>query len=360
MLLADLGADVVFVERPEQPDPTRLEPGFFAALNRGKRAIALDLKTDEGRDAFLALCRDADVVLEGFRPGVVKRLGVDFETVRACQPEITYVSISSFGQDGRLRLKPAHDLIFLALGGLLSAFVDHGIAELAPGLSLEAADLVSGLYATIAVLLGVSSNPRGGFFDVAMFDSLAYTLAGRLGPLLNSDGASAGDIAYPSYGLFETSDRRWLALGIEQEDHFWRRLCSATGLTELAEITAVERRAQAPVLRARLAAAIGSRELGAWARALETADVPHAPVLTTAEAADQGQLDARGMIVVDSDGVRHLVQPIQPRPAPRNPIRAAPNVGEQTLEVLIEAGFTESEVESLLRSRALGVGSRDA
>jgi crotonobetainyl-CoA:carnitine CoA-transferase CaiB-like acyl-CoA transferase len=342
VLLADLGADVVQVERPDGGDPARVFPGHFAAVGRGKRSVALDLKTPAGRAACRALVDRADVLLEGFRPGVLARLGLDPAELTAAHPELVVVSISGFGQDGPHRDRPAHDLSFQALAGLL----DAGAPEV-PGVAL--ADVVSGLVAALAALAGLAGRAtggRGGHHDVAMLDALLAVAAPRLQPAL--DGTPPDTLGEdPGYGLFATADGRWLSLSIAFEDHFWRALCAALDLPELAGVTGPDRVARRHELRGRVAGRIAEHDLAHWEDAL--GGVPAAPVRTPAEVLDDPHVAARGLLS-RVDGRTFVRQPVTVDGHGPGPVRGVPGLGEHTAEVLREGGVTGDTLAAVLAS----------
>ncbi|TCK27541.1 CaiB/BaiF CoA transferase family protein [Pseudonocardia endophytica] len=332
MLLADLGADVVQVERPAGGDPARAFPGHFAALGRGKRSVALDLKTEGGRIACRALVDRADVLLEGFRPGVLARLGLDPAELTVANPGLVVVSISGFGQDGPHRDRPAHDLTFQALAGLLDP-----AAPAMPGMAL--ADVASGLFAAVAALSGLAgrgTSGRGGHYDVAMLDSLLAVAATRLVPAAN--GMPPDELGEdPGYGLFATSDGRWISLSIAFEDHFWHDLCVALDLPDLADVPGAERIARRAELRGRLGDRFATYDLAHWEIAL--AGVPCvAAVRGPAEVLDDPQLADRGLLA-RVGGEVFLRQPLVVDGDLPGPERGVPGLGEHTDEVLREAGI---------------------
>ena len=338
MILSDLGADVVLVERPQGGDPARQFPGFFEALNRGKRSVVIDLKAPEGRQAFLDLAADADAVLEGFRPGTAERLGVGYEAVRAVKPDIVYVSISGFGQDGPYRLRAGHDVSYQALSGLL-----YERAELAdPGLppSVLVADLSAGMFAALAVVTGWLRRERhaeGSYIDVAMTDGLVSWMTSHLHPLLNDLG-DPGLPAEPAYGLFHTADGRVISLSIAHEDRFWNRLCELCGMLDAADLSGVERRADVGRLRARLAGAMLTRPRDEWQLLLDEAGIPAAPVHDLHEVVSDPQVAARGLIREvpaqgDKPGRKYVSQPLRISGIESGPHSHAPDLGEHTEEI---------------------------
>ncbi|MEJ2864770.1 CaiB/BaiF CoA transferase family protein [Actinomycetospora flava] len=341
LLLSDLGADVVQVERPEGGDPARAFPGHFAALARGKRSVALDLKSDAGRSACRALVDRADVLLEGFRPGVLARLGLDPAELTGTNPGLVVVSVSGFGRTGPRRDQPAHDLTFQALAGLLDP-----ASPAMPGLAL--ADLAAGLFATVAALTGLAGRAtggQGGHYDVAMLDAVMALAMTRLVPAANGMAPDRlGDD--PGYGLFATADGGWVSLSIAFEDRFWRDLCTAAGLPDLADVPGADRVARREELRGRLAGRFAEHDLAHWRTVLD--GVPCTAVVRGPdEVLADPQIDARGLLA-PVGGQRFLSQPLVvdgERPGPR---RGVPGLGEHTAEVLGEAGVDADTLAAVL------------
>jgi crotonobetainyl-CoA:carnitine CoA-transferase CaiB-like acyl-CoA transferase len=350
LLLSDLGADVVQVERPGTGDPSRAFPGLYQALNRGKRSAALDLKDPDGVAACAALVAGADVLLEGFRPGVLARLGLDPADLARAHPALVQVSVSGFGQTGPYRDRPAHDLSFQALAGLLDP-----AAPTVPHLAL--ADVCSGVFTALAALCGLAgraSTGRGGRYDVAMFDTLVSFIATSLVPAANGTGPDTLGLD-PGYGLYPTSDGRWLALSIAFEDHFWRALCAATELPDLAAIPAAERASRRDELREVVAARLATRPLRHWEGLFVDAGVAHGAVQDLDELLADPQLAARDLLqsIPTADGPRRYVrQPLTVDGTAPGPVRGVPAVGEHTREVLAEAGLDRPRVEQLLAGGA--------
>jgi crotonobetainyl-CoA:carnitine CoA-transferase CaiB-like acyl-CoA transferase len=358
MVLADLGADVVLVERPGTGDPARAFPGFFDAMARGKRSAALDLKRDAGRAAMRRLIAGADVLLEGFRPGTMARLGLGPEVLLQDQPGLVYVSVSGFGQTGPHRARPGHDLTYQAEAGMLYEHLPPSPPPPAPAVALG--DLSAGMFAVQAVLLGLvgqSRTGRGGYFDVSMADCLTTLLAAHAGPVLNASGPP-GFPYEPGYGVFVTSDGAYLALGIVHEDPFWRALCDVTGLDAERDLDASARRADHERLAGLLAAAIARRSAADWEQTLSAADVPYGRVRSLAELPGTAQSRARGLFT-SPDGPTGAVDVRQPLvidgTAP-GPARGVPALGEHTVQVLGESGLAADMIAELLASGAAADG----
>ena len=292
-LLAELGADIVKVE-PPGGDPMRVYAGLFDTLNVNKRSIVLDLKGDEGRSRLLDLTADADVFIEGFRPGVAARLGVGYDDVRAVSPSIVYCSVSGMGQRGPLTLVPGHDINYQAWAGVLAP---DGGPPVVP--AVPVADLAGGMAAAFAVCAAVIRRLRTGEgerIDVAMSDVLAtWTGAARA----QAQGVDSAAHGVPGYGTFEAGDGRHVALGVLTEDHFWRPLCDVLGLTDCRDLSFGQRMARVVELQGLLADAIAGRPRDDLVTELLAADVPAAPVLDRSEMLATAHFRQRSVVVAD-------------------------------------------------------------
>lgn len=342
LILGDLGADVVQVERPQGGDPSRMFPGHYAALNRGKRSVALDLKTPAGLTACRALIARADVLVEGFRPGVLGRLGLSPTDITTDHPRLVVVSVSGFGQHGPYRDRPAHDLSFQAMAGLLDARTPT-----VPPVAL--ADVAAGLFAAIAALTGLAgraSSGRGGHYDVGMFDALTSFVATRLVPTANEMPADTLG-QDPGYGLFATSDGRWISFSIAFEDHFWRALCVQLGLHELADLSGPERTARGEEIRAALSRRVAVEPLAHWERVLPAAGIAYGAVQDLAGLVTDPHVRERGLLQT-LEGHQYLRQPLVIDGTAPGPRTKVPGLGEHTEEVLREAGMPEETMSAVL------------
>jgi len=307
-LLVEMGADVVKIE-PPGGDPMRVFPTLFAVLNAGKRSAAVDLKERAGREAVLAVARDADVVVEGFRPGVVRRLGVDDEAVRGVNSSVVYCSISGYGQDGPLIELRGHELDYQAWAGTLEPRPDQE-APVVPRPPI--ADLAGGAYAAMAIcaaLVRRSASGDGELIDVSMTDVLA-TWTGAVPPLTLPGGQPVGG-GVPGYGTFRTADGGWLAIGVLSEDHLWERLVAALGLADAAPLSFPERLALTGSLEDRIAAAIAMRDRDELVAELMAAGVPAAPVLSQAEMLEAEHFRRRGTVAAGRDGGPVMQHPLR-------------------------------------------------
>ena len=320
VMMADQGARVIKIE-PPAGDPVRVQAPFesgqsvwFANLNRGKESHVLDLKVEADKDRLRAICRQADVFIESFRPGVMKRLGFDYEAVRAMNPRIVYCSISAFGQEGSLSHHPAHDLAVQALAGFLSVNDGPDGTPVVPG--APSADLAGGLTALSAVLMALFARERTGqgeFIDCAMFDSLLPWCAHHAGtaiaggePPRSRSQRSLGGAAL--YQIYRTKDGRHLVLGA-RETKFARNLLGALGRLDLLPFAEAEAGRQEPLI-AFLQEVFATRTRDEWVTWFLDKDVAFAPVLDFREALAAPIVAERGLLI-EAQGRHHLAPPIR-------------------------------------------------
>ncbi|WP_367065181.1 CaiB/BaiF CoA-transferase family protein [Oryzisolibacter sp. LB2S] len=353
MMLADMGADVIVIDRADQAAAAARYPR--AATNRGKRSVALDLKSEAGRDAAWALIASADALIEGFRPGVMERLGFGPEAAAARRPSLVYGRVTGWGQSGPLAQAAGHDINYVALTGVLSTSRREGQAPVVPPTIVG--DMAGGAmflaFGLVCALHEARASGKGQVVDAAMIDGVAAmsTLVHQM--RFNgfwSDDARRNLFANssPFYEVFECADREHITLGAI-EPQFYAELLRRLGLDDVNPAGQYDHRSW-PALKQRVAARIKSRSRAEWQALLEGTDVCFAPVLSLAEAAEHPHNAARGLFV-DVEGQR------QPAPAPRlsrTPARApslGARCGEHTDEVLAELGL---DGEALARLRAQG------
>jgi CoA:oxalate CoA-transferase len=311
-LLADLGAEVIKVERPDGGDPARtLVPATFAAVNRGKRSVTLDLRQDADRARLYALVRTADVFIEGFRPGVAARLGASYEQLAALNDRLIYCSLSGYGQSGPARDLPGHDLNYLGVVGALDAPDEPGTPP-RHWASVQMADMAGALFAAnaiLAALLRRALDPAGGagaYLDVSLAGAALSLMSSRLSAArLLGDDLTARLLRGGGYRAFVGSDGRAFTVGAI-EDAFWRRLCIAIGRPDLADdpawATFAQRTRGAAQLDALLAAEFAGRPRDAWIALLRAADVPVGPVNAPSEVEHDPFVTASGLLLADDAG----------------------------------------------------------
>jgi alpha-methylacyl-CoA racemase len=358
MLLADLGADVVRVDRLEPSGlGVPMEPRFDVH-GRNRRSVAIDLKAADGRAAVLRLVERADVLIEGFRPGVAERLGLGPADCHARNPRLVYGRVTGFGQTGPLAQAAGHDLNYIALTGALHAIGPAAGAPVPP-LNLVGDYGGGALYLAFGLLAAVyerQSSGRGQVVDAAMVDGAASLMSLFNGlRAAGAWGAPRGenllDGGAPFYGVYETADGLHVALG-PLEPKFFAEFARRVGLPEHF-VRGQHDRALWPAMRAAIADIVRTRTRDAWCAQLEGTDACFAPVLTLDEAPAHPHALARASYV-RVDGVT------QPAPAPRfdrsvpQTPRPAPEVGAHTAEVLAEAGFDAAQVQALRDAGVIG------
>ncbi|HBO69989.1 MAG TPA: carnitine dehydratase [Deltaproteobacteria bacterium] len=375
LMMADHGADVIKVDEPvprvRNPFAGE-EPGMSPAdryLNRGKRSLTLDLKTEQGREIFRTLAAWADVVVEGFRPGVVRRLGVDYETLSGVNPRLVYCSISGYGQTGPMRDVAGHDINYISWAGILGMC---GARDGEPAVPpVQIGDLFGGammaLSGILMALLSRRSTGAGRWIDVSMTDGAAaiwslHSAACLAGMSAPERGNMMLTGMFPCYGTYRCADGKHISLGA-LESWFWERLVDALGREDLREGQYAVGETGARV-RKELEGVFASRTRDDWIGFFEGRDVCISPVLDLSESLSSPLLRARGMVVeVGSPLGGSDLQPGRPLkfldpegkeapdPCPTFP-RRAPRLGEHTEEILREIGF---DAERITRLRESGV-----
>lgn len=368
MLLADMGADVVKVEAPNVGDYLRAMPparqgvgGRFLALNRNKRSLVLDLKTEPGRDALLRMAERADVIVESFRPGVIDRLGVGYEALRARNRKIILCSISGYGQTGPYRDRAGHDLNYISLAGVLAM---GGVRDGAPGMpGVQIADMAGGaLWSSVGILsalLGRERTGEGAHLDIAMAEGALALLAAELGSLEceQEDGAprpSRGNQVLNGglacYRVYRAGDGKYLSIGA-LEPKFWLALGRALGRkADMSELVAPPARQEA--IAAELAAIFETRPRDEWVAILAEHDCCVEPVLEMDELAGHPLHQARQVFfTMDDPALGPVTQVRTPLGTPeiRHPV---PGLGAHSREVLAEYGFDDAEIDGLAGPRA--------
>lgn len=357
--LADLGADVIKIEDTGAGDYARTmgegadgTSWFFRAVNRNKRGLRLDLKQPEGREVLLRLVASADILIESFRPGVLDRLGVGYEILRARNPALVYCAITGYGQDGPWALRAGHDLNYIAQAGVLE---QTGTADGPPAIpALQIGDLLGGAMSAVAAILAALHQARatgqGSFVDVAMAESV---LAHNLFPLFSHAAGAApargADLltgGHANYAVYRTADDRYLAVAA-LEEKFWQLFCDAVGKAAWKSRYA---ETADPALQREVASVIGQRPLSDWASLFDVVDCCVTPVLTLAEALDHPQFRARGM-AVPADGMTQLAPPFRISGWSFAVERTAPEAGAHSDEVLASIGYSADDILRLRQSR---------
>ncbi len=356
MVLCDLGADVIKVERPGVGDVARRtapiingESAYFFSVNRGKRSMTLDLKSERGRDLFLRLVDKVDVVMENFTPGTMERLGLDYAKLLERNPRLIYAATSGFGQTGPERFRPALDVVVQGMGGIMSITGEPDGPPVRPGASLG--DITGGLFTAIGILAALQERERSGhgqMVDVSMLDCqisvlenafVRYFATGQVPkPLGTRHPAATPFQAFPTKDGYIVLALSW---GVENQ---WELYCATIGRLDLID----DPRFDTPALRTEhhgelepmLIEAMRRRTTAEWLREFDSIGLPCGPLNNIAQAAEQPQVKARGMLVeVEHPVIGKLPLPDTPVKLSRTPGRirgASPALGEHTDEVLRE------------------------
>jgi crotonobetainyl-CoA:carnitine CoA-transferase CaiB-like acyl-CoA transferase len=350
MLLADLGMDVLTVCSPTDPMGMGIP-----LLARSKRSLTLNLKEPDGQAIFHKLAREADVVLEGGRPGGAKRLGVDYETLRALNPRIVYCSISGYGQDGPYRNRVGHDVNYLGFAGVIDVTGNETGVPAIPGVQI--ADIGGGAMMAVAgilaALLAREQTGTGQFVDISMMDgAVAWQVVNVMNLLAQGieprRGATMLTGRYPCYAVYETADGRHVTVGA-LEPHFWRNLCVQLGMPECATKQFAEG-AEREEMMARFREKFREKTMADWLAQLADLDICFGPVATVSEMLDDAQVHHRQMVleIEDRKGERRrtLGNPIK-LSATQSEIRLPPELGEHTDAVLTTLGYTDEQIVDL-------------
>jgi crotonobetainyl-CoA:carnitine CoA-transferase CaiB-like acyl-CoA transferase len=366
LLLADLSADVVKLEEPGRGDYMRWSPPLVGdesaahrALNRDKRSITLDLKSEEGAAALRRLVRSFDVLVESFRPGVLDRLGVGYEALSSADPSLVYCAITGYGQDGPYRDAVGHDINYMGYGGALAMTGPAGGDPVVPG--VQVGDLggggLLGAVGILAALLERERTGRGRFVDTSMLDGVVSWLSIHAGTFLatgdrlrGGEGPLSG--AYACYGVYRARNGRHLAVGA-LEPQFWRALCETLGCPELVDHQYGPSDKQAE-MRRRLQAAFAERDRDEWLEVFAGVEACVGPVNDLSETFADPQVRHRGMVAEVEGEPVGAGPPLKLSGFDRGELRRAPRLGEHTSEVLLGAGFTDEEIAALRESEALG------
>ena len=362
MFLADFGAEVITVETPRN-DPNLpavftddLSPRYLA-LNRNKKSLAINLRVPDGKEVIYRLVKEVDVVVEGFRPGTMEKLGLDYDTLKKLNPQLIYCSLSGFGQDGPYSLRPGHDVNYLGLSGILDltrgkdgnpVLIGTQVADLGGG----ASQAVMGI---LLALLARQSTGKGQCVDISMFDGIIawhwtagteYLIKGKLPRRFLGES--------PAYNIYRCKDDKHITLGI-MEPWFWERFCRA--IKKEGFIPYMEASEKSTEIIAELEQLFSTRNRDEWIKLLSEIDIPYGPVNTIGEALADPQTQHRRMVLEVGHPrvgkLKLLGVPIKLSETPGEIRTSAPAYGEHTAEILRELGYTDADLKRLRETGAI-------
>jgi crotonobetainyl-CoA:carnitine CoA-transferase CaiB-like acyl-CoA transferase len=377
--LADMGAEVIKIERPGSGDETRSYAPFiaseggastrstyFLSANRGKRSVAIDLTVEQGQELVREIADRSDIFIENFKVGSLAKLGLDYKTLSARNPRLIYCSITGFGQTGPHRDRPAYDLVVQAMGGMMSLTGERDGEPMKSGIALV--DIITALYATTAILGALHErehSKRGQYIDLALFDVQIATLANQAASYLMTDHVPErygnAHVSIVPYGAFPTRDGRMI-IAVANDSQF-QRFAAILGLPELGadprfqtnEARVKNRQQLIPMVEERLRA----RSTREWVVDLDREQVPAGPINTLDAVFDDPQIAARDLLLEfqsgGTDRVRVVGNPIKFSRTPISQTIAPPFLGAQTDELLSELlGKSEDTLRSLREAGAIG------
>ncbi len=357
LLLADLGAEVIKIEAPHEGDPVRTLPPLhsdgtsylFHLLNRNKKSVALNLKSPEGRKIFLELAQSAEAIIEGFRPGVTARLGIDYDSVRAVKSDIVYCSLTGYGQRGPYRDYVGHDLNYISIAGVLGLTGER--APVIPAVPI--ADLAGGTLASfylLAALLQRERTGEGEHIDLALTDAALSLMTLHFAEYFGAQQSPRrGKLPlggrYAFYAVYQARDGRFLSLAC-LEPKFWQKFC------ERVQRPHWRARQFDETLKSEVQQLFEERSLAEWLSVLDPQEIPITPVYEELSAVQQDpQLQKRKLTVA---GLAQIAAPVTLAQATSTSDQLAPLLGQQTDEVLSELGFTEGALAKWRKESVIG------
>ncbi len=368
-MLGDLGANVIKVERPKTGDPFRAFSGGlyspqFCSMNWNKRSITIDLQKSDGVALYKELAADTDVIVENFRPGTAKKLGIDFDSLRAANPRLVYCAISGFGPDGPYRDRPSYDMVAQGASGYLSTLMDVSDDPWVPNPS--AGDQLTAIYASYAVLgalLERQSTHVGKLVGVTMLDSMIAFSSPLLatGHRTNETLEKETRAAVSQSFVFPCADSKAVVLHLSSPEHFWTNLLAAMSRPNLGTDPRFDKRGlrikNYQALKAELAKVFATKPRAEWLALLETHDVPHAPAYTLDEVKHDPQVQHLGTLATydhPTEGpVLRVRRPFTFDGRRDETIKVPPALGENTADILREIGKTAAEIDRLTQAAVI-------
>jgi crotonobetainyl-CoA:carnitine CoA-transferase CaiB-like acyl-CoA transferase len=372
MILGDLGAEVVKVEQPTTGDGSRQwgppfihgESAYFLSINRNKKSVTINLRTEKGREIARRMASRYDVLIENYRPGIVQKLGLDYETVRKSNPKLIYCSISGFGQTGPYREKPSYDIVGQAMGGLMSLTGEKNRPPVKIGVAIS--DIFAGMYAAIAILSALivrTTQGHGQMIDISLLDGLVSILSHQAGNFLvsgvNPQRLGSAHPTIAPYQAFKAADSYFVvAVG---NDTLWQRFCHSLSLSELLSdsrfATNPDRVQNRNELTKILNTLFKNKPAQDWLSLIEEAGVPCGPVLQLSEVFEDPQVLHRKMVEViehpSAGKIKMVGTPLKLSSTPASIRVPPPMLGEHTHDILCSIGYSNTEIEDFIKSEVV-------
>src|SRR5579875_1032751 len=373
MMLADLGADVIKIEEPGRGDGSRQwgppflggESAYFLSVNRNKRSLALNLKSEQGREVLTKLVSESDVLIENFRPGIAETLGIDYEELRKTNPGLIYCSISGFGQEGPYRNRPSYDIVGQAMSGLMSITGEKDGGPVKVGIAI--ADICAGMFATIGILAALTARNTTGVgqrIDISLLDGLVSWLSHQAGYYFatakNPERLGTAHPTIAPYQAFRASDGFYFVLAVGN-DSIWARFCNAVGIDALASDSRFVKNSDRAKNREQLVSMLenlfSKKTRAEWLEIINAGGVPCAPILTLSQVFQDPQVLFRQMVEevshMKAGKIRVVASPVKMSDSPFSVRFPPPLLGESTEEILSSLGYSTEQIKKFKNAKVV-------